>query len=52
MLLKKRVDLVHSRERLRKFKPDEMDKHIESYMRKMYDEYVALVLSQLTAKKV
>ena len=41
MLLKKRVELVHSKERIRKFKPENMEKHVESYMRKVYSDFVA-----------
>ena len=52
MLFKKRVDMAHSRERLRKFKPEKMEKHIESFMRKIYNEYVAEVRAQLVAKRI
>ena len=50
MLFKQRIDLAHSKERLRKFKPESMEKHVNSYMRKVYDDYIAVVRNKITSK--
>ena len=44
--------MAHSRQRLKNFDPKSMDKHVESFVRKVYDEFVADVRCQLSERKM
>ena len=52
MLFKKRIDMTHSKEIVRKFKPERMAVHAESFTKKIYYEFVAEVRSQLISRKI
>ena len=52
MLFKKRIVMAHSRQILKNFNPESMEKHIESFVRKVYDEFVLNVRRELRERKI
>ena len=52
LLLKKRAEIAYSKDRLNRFDPATMEKHVEDFVKKVYRALVAEVRALMTAQKV